>query len=755
MDRLVILGCPGGGKSTLVNHIASQLTHLRMGTADSEKTSLPGWTTDQPPLPVRIILRQFAAWMKEDWKKAGERLVWEYLEYLLKDWGCADFFPALKRTLDEKGGVIFFDGLDEVRETDEEKKRTRMVEAIREFAKPLKKCRFLITCREYAYRREDGWRLPEADFPVVELDMFRLRQIRAFTRTWYRLTGKWKGWTEKQSLAEAEKLCEAVESWPHLRELGQYPLLLTLMAQVHGRDGYLPKDRADLYERAVNLLLAHWENRITRDIDGGCTVKPGLVAELGVRVDTLRSALEHVALSAHERQEREGGDRSECADIPREDLRQELAIGLGNDLNRAEKVIAYIQYRAGLLQARDNRTFAFPHRTFQEYLAATGIMKKSDFEEFLRKCVLRDLSWWREVFLLAAGSSQNTPKNIYDMVDCLLPYNPGDTELTSDISAVVCLSARAMGETEFVKHVETEQASRSGRYSKIHGRVQNWLLAALKADTALTPRERNDAGTALNWVGDPRFNPNNWYLANDDELGFVRIPAGEFLMGSDKKRDKHAKDNELLHTVELSEYHIARYPVTVAQFGAFVQESGYQPEEDWEEDNEYDNHPVVNVSWHDAVAYCEWLTEKLREQGHQWQIQLPTEAQWEKAARGTDGRIYPWGDEADPDRANYDDTGIGKTSAVGCFPAGAGPYDCLDMAGNVWEWCRDWYGDYPSGRVSNPAGPDTGSNRVKRGGGWGSTAGNCRSAYRYGNSPGYRYGILGLRLALSPGQQGG
>ncbi|MDM8550092.1 formylglycine-generating enzyme family protein [Desulfobacterales bacterium HSG2] len=232
-------------------------------------------------------------------------------------------------------------------------------------------------------------------------------------------------------------------------------------------------------------------------------------------------------------------------------------------------------------------------------------------------------------------------------------------------------------------------------------------------------------------------------------------------MGSEKERDRYAGNDELPHTVELSEYHIARYPVTVAQFRAFVQESGYQPEEDWEKYNEYDNHPVVSVSWHDAAAYCEWLTDRLKDRG--WKIQLPTEAQWEKAARGTDGRIYPWGDGADPDKANYGDTGIGTTSAAGCFPEGESPCGIQDMAGNVWEWCLDrcdcddkWniITDTYRDSIADPV-CMTGSGRVLRGGAWGSSAKLCRTASRLDSPIGYSYWHYGFRLVLLSGQQDG
>jgi iron(II)-dependent oxidoreductase len=122
-----------------------------------------------------------------------------------------------------------------------------------------------------------------------------------------------------------------------------------------------------------------------------------------------------------------------------------------------------------------------------------------------------------------------------------------------------------------------------------------------------------------------------------------------------------------------------------------------------------DDHPIVNVSWYDAVAYCEWAG-----------VQLPTEAQWEKAARGTDGRIYPWGDEWDDSKCNNYETGIEETTPVGSYTQGTSPYGVMDMVGNVWEWCADWYDEkyYASAPNRNPQGPSAGIRRVLRGGSW-------------------------------------
>jgi len=780
LPRLVILGRPGGGKSTLVNHIATQLAQRRLGQAvDGEK--LPGWPDDEKPLPVRVILRRFAAWLPANAKRGAAGLVWDYLEHQLKQLGCREALEPLKQMLTEEGGVVFFDGLDEVRETDQEAKRSLIKEAIAGFAGPLEKCQIVVTCREYAYKQRDAWRLPEPEFPVVELALFNPAQVDAFTQTWYRVIGPQKGWSQEKCRDEARNLSQAVRSWPHLQELAQYPLLLTLMAQVHGRDGYLPQDRADLYGRAVNLLLAHWENRIVRDVDGSRRVEPGLVMQLGIRTEMLRSALERVAFAAHERQEREKARGEWAADIPREDLREELQADL-NSLDKAEQVIAYIQERAGLLQARDNRTYAFPHRTFQEYLTATHVLKQGEFDTMLRDRVRRDQAWWQEVFLLAAGESRGTPRIISDLVDCLFLLGPKDRIMLPEKAAQAGLAAQALLETGFVTHVRKEQEGEAGRFSATYERVQAWLMAALRADGTLSPQERAAAGDALARLGDPRLGVGVDPETGLPDIAWCEVPAGPFLMGSDKAKDSQAYDDELpQHEVNLEGYRIGKCPVTNAQYTAFVAaggygerrywtEAGWQWKEDRTEPNSYGgvfdlpNHPVVMVTWYEAIAFCCWLTERLRKVGKvgaDEKVTLPSEAEWEKAARGGlppaagggdrggAGRIFPWGGDADPNRANYRDTGIGTTSAVGCFPGGASPYGVEDLSGNVWEWCRTkWQRSYEGYRDDNDLkGSDP---RVLRGGAFSRGGRSLRCAFRHWYYPDYRLRYFGFRVVVAP-----
>ncbi len=272
----------------------------------------------------------------------------------------------------------------------------------------------------------------------------------------------------------------------------------------------------------------------------------------------------------------------------------------------------------------------------------------------------------------------------------------------------------------------------------------------------------------------PTLGSGSTWTRPADGMVMVYVPAGNFMMGSSDSDSRAASDEKPQHTVYLDAYWIDQTEVTNAMFQKFVQATGYKTDAEkagwswvwdgstWNQVNGADwNHPkgpntgldglgdypVVQVSWNDANSYCRWAGAR-----------LPTEAEWEKAARGTDGRIYPWGNDAPTcSLANYWPSSssngcVGDTQAVGSYPSGASPYGALDMAGNVWEWVADWYSDtyYAISPSSNPPGPSSGQYRVLRGGSWGGSGGSVRSAFRYWDDPADAGSSVGFRCSRSP-----
>jgi len=199
---------------------------------------------------------------------------------------------------------------------------------------------------------------------------------------------------------------------------------------------------------------------------------------------------------------------------------------------------------------------------------------------------------------------------------------------------------------------------------------------------------------------------------------WVTIPTGKFIMG-------HGNNDTPIHEVYLPEYQITRTPITNEQWAAFLKNTGYQ----WASHNELwgnglprgkEKHPVVYVTWHDVMAFCQWAG-----------VRLPTEAEWEKAARGTDGRYYPWGNqEENKDLANYGNN-VKDTTPVGKYPKGASPYGCLDMAGNVWEWCSSMYKPYPYKADDGRENLTLDSERVLRGGSYFNIGWDIRPTSRF------------------------
>jgi len=273
---------------------------------------------------------------------------------------------------------------------------------------------------------------------------------------------------------------------------------------------------------------------------------------------------------------------------------------------------------------------------------------------------------------------------------------------------------------------------------------------------AVTPPPQCNPNAVVWRSPEPPANPEAgdvWVSPRDGKaMGFV--PAGEFSMGS--PQGEGDADEHPQRRVDLDAFWVDKTEVTNAEYQRFMQATGRAAPRYWgDEGFSRPDQPVVGVDWEDAAAYAQWAGKR-----------LPTAAEWEKAARGTDGRRYPWGDAWDvkstrrcnfADRNTSDpwsdpdvDDGYARTAPVGSYPLGACPYGCLDMAGNVWEWCADWHREdyYASAPARNPTGPASGSSRELRGGSWIFGEKYVRCADRYFKRPSLRSSTIGFRCAM-------
>jgi formylglycine-generating enzyme required for sulfatase activity len=233
-------------------------------------------------------------------------------------------------------------------------------------------------------------------------------------------------------------------------------------------------------------------------------------------------------------------------------------------------------------------------------------------------------------------------------------------------------------------------------------------------------------------------------------IEFVRVPAGKFIMGSKDDNKWASSDEKPQHTVEIPyDYGIARYPVTNKEFARFVEATQHKHTwvSDWKSKLD---HPVVNVTWQDAMDYCKWLNERLHAEIRDGEIRLPTEAEWEKAARGERGNEWPWGNEWDSTKCNSSEGGKHDTTPVGAYsPQGDSPYGAADMAGNVLEWCHSLFRSYPY-KADDGREQESGSDlRVLRGGSWYYGRGSARCAFRLKYFPDDWVSNVGFRVVVS------
>ncbi len=773
--HLTLLGDPGSGKSTLVDFVTLCLAGAQLGDClDTGLERLGAAWTMPALLPLRVILRDYAA----RGLPAGQGL-WAFLgaEAARCDPALAGLLPALEPTLRQPAGaLLLLDGLDEVPEA--HRYREQLKAAVERFALDFPQCRIVLTSRPYAYQ---DVALRPVNFEVRRLAPFTPEQVATFITRWYTHAGlKDAKFGPENAARYAERLAHEVQRNPRLADLATTPLLLALMASLHRwrEGGSLPEKRQELYEESVKLLLDLWQRpKQVLDAQGVSVSKEyDVFTELGIGHDALRRVLNGIAYAAHKNQPQLTGTH---------DIRAgELAGALYEAADKGktpdqQRVIQYLTDRVGLLVEREQgRIYTFPHRTFQEYLAACYL---ADNRRELYKCLRADDERWREAMLLAAAKAVSGSSDaIWDWIETFCP-TPEPPVAPEDADWYAALRvAQALVEVELYR--QTPEAYQR----RLLERLQTWLVALLQTPGQPLPvAERAAAGRTLGRLDDPRFSGPCGLPK------FISLPEGEFWMGSPEEEVAQivkatgrdwAKRELPRHRVAVSAFALAKYPTTNAMFAHFIEAGGYAnpdwwqgiPQDFWRGDGTVKdyfggkrkqpylwddarfngaNQPVVGVTWYEAVVYCRWLTATLHD-GYEYR--LPTEAEWEYAARGTAGRRYTWGDEWLEHCANTAALNLEQPTPVGIFPAGATPEGLLDLTGNVWEWCKDWFDEKEyarrAGQVArDPQGPDKGTAKVLRGGGWGDSTEWVRCASRnYISHPDFvYYHLRGFRVARS------
>jgi formylglycine-generating enzyme required for sulfatase activity len=478
----------------------------------------------------------------------------------------------------------------------------------------------------------------------------------------------------------------------------------------------------------------------------------------GLKISDLQAALAEVAFRMQ---------TSNKTVMDKDALMKTVAPYLGSSWDRALHLAEYMSERAGLLVERATEEYSFVHLTFQEFFAARYLSSQQGYPQIGVRLLTEDFSWWYEVYLqsiLYMAQSHGASRSL-EAIRALCPPAQWNPSLSEDIDLLkLILAGQAIVEMGLLRIERTEAGK------QIVESVRANLVQLIRSGR-LSASERAWAGDILGEIGDPRPGFSS-ALVSDllvPDIAWCEIPAGPFLMGSSEAKDANAYDDEKpQHRVELPSYRIGLYPVTNAQYRLFVEGGGYEDSRYWLEEGwvwrsenrtiapefwdepmwSSPNRPVVGVNWYEAMAFANWLAAQL-----DIPIQLPTEVEWEKAARGDDGRIYPWGDEWDPERVNTQETDIGQTSTVGIFPAGASPYACLDMSGNVWEWTLSLWGQqgtksdfgYPYDPSDGREDPTAIGARIIRGGSWASSLSKARTAFRGLADPQARNRLIGFR----------
>ena len=784
---LALLGEPGAGKSTLVRKFARQIVGERI--ADSSK-----------PLPIFVSLSAY---------KSESPIM-----FLRQHWIKMLGFDGLEDALANGKVWLFLDGLNEMPRANYDLHVIDWQNFLRKHCLARNGNRALIACRSADYG--DG-----VDAPILTIHAMDDERIQQFLK--------------KRMPNHAEELWDALkkdrdEGRGAIYELAKTPFWLDMLSRYSGKDG-LPRNRAELITRFINEWLGYESNR----------TQGGRLSNMQ-RNDFIEGMVQlaWIGLARSQNYTFRKAEAGKLLEARQTSLKVDNILGLARDCS---------------LISEESNTLRFHHQLLQEYFAAHELKRKFLAGKNLTK--LWKTPWRRWKFVQSEWTPLPSPPQTFWeeavilAVGMLLDAEQAERLALAVLSHNPPLAARCI--------LESGTPIRETVTDKVKQRLQTDLQ-----NSRVRLPARLAAGKMLAKLGDPRL-INQQYeieLTDGKKTTFIApdwldVPAGSFQMGTTpaqswllkRQRADVYSSEQPAHSVQISAFKMARFPVTVLEYRCFMAAGGYQNDAYWKEENSLrwknallpfeesyqyqyirvlrenkeallkeldvwvkqgswsptqaenlrntmnseddslrkgwednenkkrnadgkviqpwlwdnqqytvDNQPVIGVSWYEARAYAAWLTEVLRRQSaisEQEEIRLPTETEWEKAARGTSGRLWTWGNFWNSSFANSLEGRIMQPSSVGAYPQNKSPYGIEDMIGNVWEWCLDWYNeDEYKERLGkealDPYGAQSGNARVLRGGSWDFNRSRARCSFRDGGVPVRFFNSLGFRLVCSP-----
>ncbi len=744
LRRVVVLGEPGAGKTHTLRAIAKPLYIAAL---------------NDPAAPIPLLVK-LGSWDKADQPFA------EFLRGALGELG-----GSLDELLEAKRAVLLLDGLNEF-PADQRPHKYPQVEA---FIQAHPDVMAVVTCRE-------------ADYPIsLHLNKVLIRpldplRIRDFARRALRLKSEDAGETFFWKLAGGDAIQAVWKKWERtgadfllfwtapdvprenpniygvtsgtddsvwreqvrnsasIMRLASNPYMLRMLLDVYIQyKGTLPANRGQLFDQFVTVLL---EREKLARIDAATNV-----VTLTDEARALLVGLQQVAFQMQVRRAESGAD-------------DETSAGTSLDLAAVRDILndrlLYLAVSSSILISGDDVRFS--HQLLQEYFAAKYMDSEIQAGRLKAETIWKPEKWWErtnweEAAILLAGLYSDDCSRMVEWVNAANPE-----------AAALCVmrSGAALAEA-------TGERLR-----------REWLVRLTDTQAEPNPLARAAVGRALELFrigGQTADNRSGVALRPDGlpNIDWVTIPAGEFIYGDDKKDYPNFAQPADLQVLTLPAFQISRYPITYEQFQAFIDDpEGFHDGRWWEglalpkghnsapgeQSFQGGNHPCENVSWYDALAFCCWLSWRLGggytlDNIGAWAVRLPTEQEWEKAARGTAGRRYPYGDEFDAAKGNTSETGVGQTSAVGLFAEGDTSHwgkPISDLSGNVWEWClTDYRSRAPRAEDENLRSDDS---RVLRGGSWSYSQGLARAAFRNSNHPSNRFSLFGFRVVCRPPSPG-